>query len=118
MHKDEIPVIRPQDGDLLGFVVKASSENWEARTVFGYVISRTTSQAEAESVVREEGPGFLKGVWQYFDKDDSDWYPCIIKSANQVNVTVIRTDAMGFQHPDSYKLVTIQSPDDTRLIKA
>jgi hypothetical protein len=67
--------------------------------------------------VRERGLSFLMGVWQYLDKDDRDWHACIIKEANPTRVIVIRTNVMGYQDPDDYKLVTLHKPTDETLIK-
>jgi len=113
---NKTPINREDDGELLGFVA-GSGGNWQAQTVFGYTMTRTTSKEAAEQAVREDGLKFMTGVWQYYDKDDGSWHSCIIKEANQVNVTVIRTNSMGYQDRDNYKLVTIQSPDETNLIK-
>lgn len=117
MNHDKIPIKHEDDGELLGFVVQAPGGIWEAQAIFGYIIERTQDRARAEAVIREQGLSYLKGVWQYFDKEDNDWHPCVIRSANQNNVTVIRTNSMGYQEPDTYKLVVLSSPDETRLIK-
>jgi len=114
LHK--FPIRREDDSELLGFV-SGHDANWEAQTIFGYVIERTTDRASAERIVREQGLGYLMGVWQYFDQDDQQWYPCILKEAYEHQVTVIRTTPMGYQDPDDYKIVTISDPTDTNLIK-
>ncbi len=111
-----IPIRREGDSELLGFVVGGTT-SWEAQTLFGYLIERTTDQRSAEKIVREQGLSYLMGVWQYFDKDDQDWFPCILKEAYEHQVTVIRTTAMGYQDPDDYKIVTIDKPTEVNLIK-
>ena len=113
----KIPIHREDDGELLGLIVQDGA-NWKAQTIFGYTLARTDTQNEAEMVVREQGLSSLMGTWQYFDTDDEQWYPCILKEANEHKVTVIRTNYMGHQDPDDYKLVTINDPDETKLIKA
>lgn len=112
----KIPIHRQDDRELLGFVVD-SGVGWEAQTIFGSLIERTTDKVFAERIVREQGLGYLMGVWQYFDKEDQQWFPCILKEANEHQVTVIRTNSMGYQDPDDYKLVTIENPTETNLIK-
>lgn len=112
----KVRVTREDDGELLGFVVHDGT-SWEAQTIFGYVIERTTDRATAERIVREQGLGYLMGVWQYFDRDDQQWHSCILKEAYEHRVTVIRTTPMGYQDPDDYKIVAIDNPTDTNLIK-
>lgn len=113
----KIPIHREDDGELLGMIVQDSA-GWQAQTIFGYTLARTDKQNEAEMVVREQGLSSLMGTWQYFDVDDGQWYPCILKEANEHKVTVIRTNYMGYQDPDDYKLVTINDPDETKLVKS
>lgn len=117
MTSDKTPIIREDDGELLGFVVQDSA-GWQAQTFFGYLIARASQQQEAEAIVREQGLSILMGVWNYFDTDDQEWHPCIIKEASERKVTVIRTNFMGYQDPDDYKLVTIINPDETKLVRA
>jgi hypothetical protein len=111
------PIHREDDGELLGFVVQDSS-SWQAQTIFGYLIERTTNKVAAEAVVRERGLAFLMGVWHYLDKDDDDWHACVLKEAYEHQVTVLRTTAMGYQDPDDYKIVTINDPSETNLVKS
>ena len=117
MNNDKISIIHPENDELLGFVVEASDNNWEAQTTFGYVIARTFSQALAEQAVRNSASEFRRGVWQYYDKDDDNWHTCIIKHASPNSVTVVRTNSMGFQEQGDYKLVVLHSPYETSLIK-
>lgn len=116
-QNDKIPIMREDDGELLGFVARDGA-SWDAQTVFGYSIERTTDNQSAERIVRQSGLGFLTGLWQYFDRDDQDWHPCILKEAGEHQVTVIRTTPLGYQDPDDYKIVTISNPDETTLVKA
>lgn len=110
------PIHREDDNELLGFV-SGGSNGWEAQTIFKYGIERTTKQSLAEKIVREQGLGYLTGVWQYFDTDDQDWHFCVLKEAYEQQVTVIRTTPLGYQDPDDYKIVTIDDPSDTNLVK-
>lgn len=104
------------DGELLGYVSEAAS-GWVAQTIFGYTIERTSDEASAERVVREYGLSYLMGVWQYYDKDDRDWFPCVLKEVQESQVSVIRTNVMGYQDPDDYKLVVLVCPTEQNLTK-
>ncbi len=110
------PIYRPEDNELLGYVAHDQT-GWQAQTFFGYIIARTETQQDAEAIVRDRGLSFLTGVWQYFDRDDKEWHTCVIKEANQARVVVIRTNAMGYQDPDNYKLVALVGPTDEVLMK-
>lgn len=110
------PINNEDDHELLGFVAQDAA-GWQAQTVFGYPLARTDNQAAAETIVREQGRSSLKGVWQYLDPDDHAWYPCVIKDANELQVTVIRTNAMGFVEIDDGKLVIIKNPSELNLQK-
>lgn len=110
-------IYRKDDDEFLGYVTKDAT-SWLAQTIFGATIERTASRESAEAVVRERGLGFLMGIWQYFDKADRAWYPCVIQEANEHRVTVIRTNAMGYQEPDTYKKVTLLNPTENTLIKS
>lgn len=110
------PINDPDDHELLGFVAQDTA-GWQAQTVFGYPLARTDDRAKAESTVREQGLSSLKGVWQYLDPDDHSWYPCVIKDANELQATVIRTNALGFIDIDDGKLVIIKNPSELNLQK-
>lgn len=110
-------IYRDDDKELLGFVAQNGS-GWQAQTMFGYGISMAETDDAAEQIVRREGLVYLTGLWQYLDKDDKEWHPCILKEANQQQVTVIRTNFMGYQDPDDFKLVTIKEPSETNLVKS
>lgn len=110
------PIHHEESNELLGYVAKDTS-GWRAQTIFGYDIARTASESEAEKLVRDRGLEFLMGVWQYLDPDDGKWHPCILKEAYEQRVSVIRTNFMGYQDPDDYKLVTIENPTETELVK-
>jgi hypothetical protein len=110
------PIRHKESNELLGFVTKDTT-GWRAQTIFGYDISRTATEEDAEKLLREKGLSFLMGVWQYLDPDDGKWHPCILKEAYEQRVTVIRTNFMGYQDPDDYKIVTIENPTETELVK-
>ncbi len=116
-NTNKTPLYRKDDNELLGFVVKENN-SWIAQTIFGYTIERTATKKDAEKTLREQGLSFLMGIWQYYDKDDKDWFPCILKEANEHRVTVIKTDVMGTQDPDLYKLVTLLNPTENTLVKS
>lgn len=107
----------PEDHALLGFTLEDTT-GWQAQTIFGYTISRTATRSAAEDVLRQQGTAILKGVWQYFDEDDHQWYPCVIKDAKEHQVTVLRTNDMGYLNPETYKMYTIKEPSDSTLVKA
>lgn len=109
-----MPVIRDDDGELLGYVRQEKSA-YVAETIFGYPLARTERQPEAEMVLRSEGLLSLQGIWRYYDTDESDWFPCTLKDVYENRVVVIRTNEFGYQEPDRYKMVTIKSPDETKL---
>lgn len=113
----KIPIVRKDDGELLGFIAKDST-SWTAQTMFGYIFSRSEERSDAEDAVRSQGLSILQGLWQYFDKDEKAWFPCILKEAYEGKVKVIRTNAMGYQDPDDYKVVTIVKPTEVDLIKS
>jgi hypothetical protein len=109
-----IPILRDDDGELLGHVVQEPN-GWSARTVFGYVLARTDTQEASEAVVRSEGLLVLKGLWRYFDTDERDWFPCVLKEVYEGKVTVVRTNELGYEDPEHYKRVVIKSPSETTL---
>ncbi len=113
----KIPINRQDDGELLGYVVKDGT-SWTAQTMFGYVFARSENQNDVENAVRSQGLSILQGIWQYFDKEERAWFPCVLKEAYEGKVTVIRTNVMGYQDPDDYKVVTIISPSEIDLIKS
>lgn len=117
MTNEKQPVTREDDNELLGFVARGTN-GWIAQTIFGYPIRWADNEKDAAAIVRENGLGFLMGVWQYYDTDDQAWFPCVIKEAYEQQVVVIRTTPMGYQDPDDYKLVEIKKPDETNLVKS
>jgi hypothetical protein len=111
------PIYQPDSHEFLGFVVKTDT-SWQAQTIFGYPMTRTDTREQAEKIIQEMGLTYLTGVWQYYDKDDHDWYPCILKEAYENRVVVIRTNEQGYQDPDTYKYVVIKDPTEDNLIKS
>lgn len=112
-----IPVIREDDGELLGFVANDAT-GWTAQTIFGYVFARAKDRVSVETTVREQGLSMLLGVWQYYDIDDRKWYPCLLKEVFEKRVIVVRANEMGYEDPDTYKRVVIINPNETNLIKS
>lgn len=104
-------------GESLGFVVH-DGVSWQAQTIFGYEISRVTTKREAEEVLRSEGSGYPKGVWQYYDKSDDAWYSCVLREIYENRVVVIRTNALGYEESALYKRVIIDYPSEVNLIKS
>ena len=112
-----IPILRGDDGELIGYVSQETS-SWTAMTIFGYIMARAESEEAATSVVRSEGPRYVDGVWRYYDKTDKDWFSCTIKEAYEHKVVVRRTNDLGYEDLASYKLVTLNDPDESSLQKA
>jgi hypothetical protein len=106
-----------ESNEFLGWLTKDNT-SWVAQTIFGYTIARTESESEAEAVLQDRGLKYLQGVWQYYDKQDNTWHSCIIKSATEQKVIVTRTDDLGMEDPELYKMVTINSPTENELVKA
>lgn len=117
LHSDRTPLYHVETKELLGFLLQDTT-GWQAQTIFGYTIARTKSEDEAKKVLRDQGLSILKGVWHYYDGDDHQWYPCVLHDAQEHRVTVIRTNAMGYQDPETYKMYTIKDPSDNTLVKA
>lgn len=113
----KIPIIRQDDAELLGFIDQDSA-GWTAQTLFGYVFARDDNKESVEQAVRAQGLTILQGVWHYYDKDEKAWFSCVLKEAFENRVIVIRTNAMGYQDPDDYKVVTLVHPTETNLVKA
>lgn len=103
--------------EFLGYLVNDNG-SWSAQTVFGYTIERTASKEAAEHIIREQGLVYLKGVWQYFDKDEDNWFSCTISGATEHQVTVIRTNELGYQVPELYKMSILKDPDENTLVKS
>ncbi|MBH1980853.1 hypothetical protein I8H83_01405 [Candidatus Saccharibacteria bacterium] len=103
-------------GESLGFVVHDGA-SWEAQTIFGYEISRVTTKKEAEEVLRCEGLGYSRGVWQYYDKSDDAWYSCVLREIHENRVVVIRTNALGYEESALYRRVVIDHPTEVNLVK-
>lgn len=116
-REKKTPFYMDDTNEFLGFIVETPS-SWAAQTIFGYTIALTTSLKDAQFVLYQEGTEYLKGIWQYYDKDDQDWFPCVIKKAYEQQVIVNRTNNLGFQDKDDYKQVIIDDPSENTLIKS
>lgn len=113
----KIPILRQDDGELLGYVEKETS-GWSAQTIFGYVFARSDSQKAVEETVRSQGLTILQGLWHYYDRQDKAWYPCVLKEVFPNKVIVTRTNALGYEDPADYKFITIENPQETDLVKS
>jgi len=116
-NTEKNPVYNDEDHEFLGYVAN-DGFSWQALTIFGHQISLTTTREEAEAILRERGLTYLQGVWQYFDKDDNEWFPCVISEAYDQKVVVNRTNSLGYEEPDDRKQVTIEHPTENSLIKS
>jgi hypothetical protein len=117
MKKNNIRIHSHDDDSFIGFIIDDGA-SWQATTIFGYLIARTLTRKDAEEILQDQGLTYLKGMWQYFDTDDKDWFPCIIKQAFEQRVIVNRTNTLGYQDPEDYKQVVIENPSENDLIKA
>jgi len=117
IKNEKTPVYSIDDDALLGFVV-SDGTTWQVLTIFGYLISRASTRQQAEEVMQDRGPTFLKGVWQYYDREDREWFDCVIKKAYEQRVIVNRTNSLGYQDPEDYKQVVIENPTENDLIKS
>lgn len=117
LKKNKTPIYSEDDDSFLGFIVNDGS-TWQAVTIFGYLIARAQTEKEAVNILKEQGAEYLKGIWQYYDKEDRDWFPCVIKKAFEQRVTVNRTNSLGFQDPEDYKQVVIEDPTENDLVKS
>ena len=115
--KEKTPYFREDDNELLGFIAHDGT-SYQALTIFGAQISRSATRVEAENILRDRGLTYLMGIWQYYDKEDKDWFPCVIKEAYEHKVIVNRTTELGFQDPDDYKQVLLEDPTENDLVKA
>jgi len=116
-NASKTPYYRIDDNELLGYIAN-SGTSWQALTIFGYQIARTETERDAENVLKEGGLSYLMGTWQYYDKDDREWFPCVIKEAYEHRVIVNRTNVLGYQDPEDYKQVVIEGPSENNLIKS
>lgn len=114
---EKTPIYHEETDDILGYVTH-DGVSFLATTIFGYVISRTSTAQEAESILRDQGATYLEGVWQYYDKSDRDWFPCVIYKAYEQKVIVNRTTELGYVDPEVYKQVIIENPTENTLVKA
>jgi len=117
IKNNKTPFYDEDTNEFLGFIVYDGT-SWELQTIFGYLIARTNSQEEAQRTLYRLGLDFVKGVWQYYDKDDKDWFYCVIKKAFEHQVIVNRTNALGYQDEDDIKQVIIEDPTDSDLVKS
>jgi hypothetical protein len=113
----DIPIIREDDGELLGYIAENHGV-WVAKTIFKYIFARSDNRDSVERTVRDNGLSILAGVWNYFDRDDKMWHPCVLKEVFESRVVAVRTNEMGYEDPDFYKRVVIAHPNETNLIKA
>lgn len=110
------PYYREDDNELMG-IIAHDTTSWVAQTVFGYPIARADSRRDAEMILLEKGLSSLLGTWQYFDTDENEWFPCIIKEAYENKVVIMRTNEYGVQDPDTYKQVMLLHPTEENLVK-
>lgn len=117
IKNNKTPFYDDDTDEFLGFIV-GDNGSWQAQTIFGYLIARTDTLKEAERTLYRVGSAYLKGIWQYYDKDDQDWFSCVIKKAFEHQVVVNRTNTLGYRDEDNFKQVVIDDPSDRNLVKS
>ena len=117
IKNSKTPFYDEDTADFLGFIVEDGT-GFELQTIFGYLIARADTRAQAERTLYQVGSTYLKGIWQYYDKDDKDWFHCVIKKAFEHQVIVNRTNTLGFQDEENNKQVIIDDPTDSDLVKS
>ena len=80
------PVIRDDDGELLGHVDECDG-TWRALTVFGGVLGAHASAEGAETQVRNDGLASMADRWTLNGPGTVDEIVCIVE-ANAVEVSV------------------------------
>ena len=73
-------VRRIDDGELLGSVRRVGDE-WLALTVFGGVLGRAATEAEARVVVERDGLASLQRRWFYRPAGSEEWEVVLIQEA-------------------------------------
>lgn len=111
------PVYHHDSEELIGYIVDKGN-SFEVLTFFEYKIGLAASHQDAERMLRGSGLSYLMGVWQYYDKEEQDWFPCVIKEAFPQKVIVNRTNSFGYSDPDVFKQVIIEHPSEENLIKS
>lgn len=111
-----VPVHRTTDSELVGFI-QQTPDGWDALTIFKLPFAHAKTEDDARATVNNKGLETLTGTWQYFDADDQQWCPCVLKEATESQVTVVRTDMFGYQDGSS-KQVTLQHPTTQNLRKS
>ncbi|MEO5950008.1 MAG: hypothetical protein ABIQ04_01020 [Candidatus Saccharimonadales bacterium] len=114
---DKTPFYDEDTNEFLGFIA-SDGDTWQVQTIFGYLIARTNTLKEAEQALYKVGLTYLKGIWQYYDKEEKDWFHCVIKKAFEHQVIVNRTNTLGYQDEDNDKQVILDDPTDSDLIKS
>jgi len=117
IKKNKTPFYDEDTREFLGFIIDDGT-SWQVQTIFGYLITRASSRKEAERALYQVGSTYLKGIWQYYDKDEKDWFHCVIKKAYEHQVIVNRTNALGFQDEELQKQVIIDDPTESDLVKS
>jgi hypothetical protein len=110
-----LPVLHQDSGEIIGYV-RQDKSGWSGSTVFKYVLGRADTMEDAMRIVTEHAYRSGTATWQYFDTDDNAWHSCIMKEVYEDRVVVLRTNDMGYHSHALYKIITIENPDDTKLI--
>lgn len=74
-------VRRASDGELLGFVRRSGGGSWDALAVFGGLLGRRSSRAEALALVESDGLASLARRWFWRPAGSDTWEVVVIQEA-------------------------------------
>ena len=66
------PHYRPDDGELIGYLIPADDELVIPTTIFGYRLEPAMDRFAAEQVLNDLGLSYLANVWLLADEDGSE----------------------------------------------
>lgn len=101
------PVYRESDHELVGFVGKLPTDQWQTLTVFNYPLQEYATEQQAISALRATGLQILAEKWSFFDPELTDWYSCVIVEASPEK---IRYKIVDWGHPNLEQEGVIQKP--------
>lgn len=87
---DWLPVVRPDDGELVGYV-SLDERGATPLTLFGYALAEPLDRSEAEELLRRRGLAVLADPW-WLEPADGPGYRVQIMSATPDEVAVARAD--------------------------
>lgn len=104
-------VIRPEDGELLGYVRRVSG-GWQPLAVFGGPLGAPCEHDEAVARLRRHGLEYLADPWQVYWPADDRWYTCTLQEVSPGRVRLCVSD---FGSADYGTYLTLVEPGPDRL---